>query len=305
MLLCLVALPLVALRGTTWTELTKTIPEIAKRVLNSRWNSSLGLANDSPRAPETCQPANGPSAKTVPQTSASPVAVTGDAPPLPGPIMATAGVTPHRTLPSPFDGVIENSPRSPTDRASRLPTFASQTGAPDQLPADAGPRVPRRLGPLGLEEGQVESPGRRLGWQQPEPEGLRSQEDHRSPGTEGADARRTPLVPVARRDHSWAAGSQPEAPPLQNAVIRPDPQPMERADPSDRFTYVLDRLRELGATYYLLETWGNEGQRFRFHCKLAVGGTPSFPRHFEATDRDALQAMARVLGEVEAWRASR
>jgi hypothetical protein len=80
---------------------------------------------------------------------------------------------------------------------------------------------------------------------------------------------------------------------------------MEGPGPSDRFTYVLDRLRELGATYYLLETWGNEGQRFRFHCKMAIGGNPSYTRHFEATDREALQAMARVLADVEGWRAGR
>jgi len=161
------------------------------------------------------------------------------------------------------------------------------------------------MGSIGLEDDRPESTGRGAGWQQPEPESPRFSNDARSREIEAADVRRTPLVPVARRDRAWATGSQPEAPPLQNAVIRPDPQRSERADSSDRFTYVLDRLRDLGAVYYLLETWGNEGQRFRFHCKMAIGGNPSYTRHFEATDRDALQAMARVLAEVETWRAGR
>jgi hypothetical protein len=122
---------------------------------------------------------------------------------------------------------------------------------------------------------------------------------------ETADVRRTSLVPVARRDRSWASGSYPDSPPLQNAVIRPDPKPAQGTDAPDRFTYVLDRLRELGAVYYLLETWGSEGLRFRFHCKMAIGGNPSYTRHFEATDRDAMQAMGKVLAEVETWRAGR
>jgi len=116
--------------------------------------------------------------------------------------------------------------------------------------------------------------------------------------------RRTPLVPVARRERNWANTSYTDPPPLQNAVIRPEAKlNPASADSPDRFTYVTDRLRELGAVYYLLETWGNE--RFRFHCKMAVGGTPGYNRHFEATDRDAMQAMGKVLSEVETWRAGR
>jgi hypothetical protein len=36
---------------------------------------------------------------------------------------------------------------------------------------------------------------------------------------------------------------------------------------------------------------------------MTVGGNPAYARYFEATDPDPLQAMARVLSEVEAWRA--
>jgi hypothetical protein len=73
----------------------------------------------------------------------------------------------------------------------------------------------------------------------------------------------------------------------------------------DRFTLMERKLREYGASYYLLETWGNDGDLYRFHCKMAVGANPNYTRHFEATDRDALKAMAAVLEKVEAWRAGR
>ena len=87
------------------------------------------------------------------------------------------------------------------------------------------------------------------------------------------------------------------------------PQPLPTVD---RFTYIQTRLRELGATYYLLESWDaedqswdSEGQNFRFHCRMAVGGSQGYSRHFEATESDASQAMARVLDDVESWRGAR
>jgi hypothetical protein len=65
------------------------------------------------------------------------------------------------------------------------------------------------------------------------------------------------------------------------------------------------RLRELGATYYLLETWGSQGELFRFYCKAAVAGNASYTRYFEATDTEPLRAMAKVLEQVQEWRAGR
>jgi hypothetical protein len=96
------------------------------------------------------------------------------------------------------------------------------------------------------------------------------------------------------------AGSHAESRPAEPggtsdpALAQPDP-----------FTAMERKLREYGATYYLLETWGNESELFRFHCKMAIGNNPNYTRHFEATDRDALRAMKRVLERVEAWRAGR
>ena len=66
-----------------------------------------------------------------------------------------------------------------------------------------------------------------------------------------------------------------------------------------------ERLRQLGATHCLLESWGDRKQLYRFCCKMAVQGSPNFIRYFEATDSDPVRTMAQVLQQVEAWRAGR
>jgi hypothetical protein len=74
---------------------------------------------------------------------------------------------------------------------------------------------------------------------------------------------------------------------------------------TDRFTWMEHRLREYGATYYLLETWVNGGERYRFFCQMALANSPGHTRNFEATDTDPLRAMGRVVEQVEAWRGGR
>jgi hypothetical protein len=68
------------------------------------------------------------------------------------------------------------------------------------------------------------------------------------------------------------------------------------------FMSMQDRLRRSGATYYLLETWGNQRQFFRFYCQMSVGGNSSYTRYFEAINANPLEAMADVLRQVEDWR---
>ncbi len=74
-----------------------------------------------------------------------------------------------------------------------------------------------------------------------------------------------------------------------------------------QFRRIERRLRELGATYYLLETWGQEGDRYRFLCHMAIAGNTESGRNriFQDTGSDPLQAMQSVLQQVEDWRARR
>ena len=95
------------------------------------------------------------------------------------------------------------------------------------------------------------------------------------------------------------------ASPADPAVHAAVPVAANPMDQPDRFTTMERKLREYGAVYYLLETWGNEGELYRFHCRMSIANNPNYTRHFEATDRDALKAMSQVLARVEAWRAGR
>ncbi len=68
------------------------------------------------------------------------------------------------------------------------------------------------------------------------------------------------------------------------------------------FRGIQERLRDLGATYYRLESWGEGGEFFHFQCRVAVDGHTNFTRHFEATGDDPLNAMDAVLREIEGWK---
>jgi hypothetical protein len=120
----------------------------------------------------------------------------------------------------------------------------------------------------------------------------------RSPGDEAARAP-VPEYPSTSQPNPFRTAGQPgaEVPAGQSIPTQPE-QP-------DRFRMMERKLREYGAVYYLLETWGTEGELYRFHCRMTITNNPNYTRHFEATDRDALKAMSQVLARVEAWRAGR
>lgn len=111
-----------------------------------------------------------------------------------------------------------------------------------------------------------------------------------------------PYVPPPAPSATYVPAPTAQVPALTGSQAAP-PRPTGATE--DAFTSMQRLLRQYGATYYLLETWGNEGQLYRFHCRMAVAGNSKYPRRFEATDRDALSAMRSVLGQVEAWRSGR
>lgn len=104
---------------------------------------------------------------------------------------------------------------------------------------------------------------------------------------------------------SGPQGNEGPVPLEQSPSVLPLPKvthPIGGATTIDQFRYIENRLRELGAEYYLLENWGNQGECYRFHCRIAVANSANFTKHFEATDSQPLGAMARVLADVESWR---
>jgi hypothetical protein len=114
-----------------------------------------------------------------------------------------------------------------------------------------------------------------------------------SPGPKSeADPPRAEVIPA-----SYQTSGQWED--QRGAPSPGEPGPPMVAD--DRLATVQRHLQQLGATYYRLESWGNEGPRFRFECRVAFGRNSDCARHFEATNRDAMQAIAKVVRQVEAW----
>lgn len=105
------------------------------------------------------------------------------------------------------------------------------------------------------------------------------------------------------------ARTSTQGPAGSNVALAPDPAGGDgQTAPADnctaQFRRMEQRLRELGATYYLLETWGSSGDRYRFFCKMAIAGNADYNRNriFQATAADPLRAMQDVLAQVEQWR---
>jgi hypothetical protein len=69
----------------------------------------------------------------------------------------------------------------------------------------------------------------------------------------------------------------------------------------NKFRKVEMRLRELGATQYMLESWGASNEQYRFECRMAVGGNVVVTLHFKAIESNHWRAMVILLGQVEQW----
>ena len=91
----------------------------------------------------------------------------------------------------------------------------------------------------------------------------------------------------------------------QTQMLVPASHEQPATAPPDQFHAICQRLKELGSTYVLLESWGDAQEQFRFYCKIAIAGNPHYTYRFEATDADPLAAMTNVLRQVEVWRAAR
>lgn len=138
-------------------------------------------------------------------------------------------------------------------------------------------------------------------------------------GVEAASLWPPGATPAAMQTQQLApqqANTQPGQQPVSRAVAATDPAPMQipgtgagahpapAAAPAGETSQTLERrLRELGATYYLLEYLGTNSQHYRFYCKMSIAGNPNLTRPFEATDSDPVQAMRHVLDQVQKWRA--
>jgi hypothetical protein len=267
MIVCLVAVPWIAIFGTSWPQFLKRITRDGDGAATVKTLAIPGANRDAEKAaaygPLTDAPPYVPGGAAKP--AESPSASGGQA--FPTDQAAGRGVLPagnagNRDLPASFDPGLMGSPAGGAARIAEV-----------REPSPFPPRyVPASFeSPLTPNAARSAAPEQPAGLVQPLPSGPER------------------MVPVPR--------ATPEPLPERET-------PATRgAPPTDRFTFLEQRLRALGATHYLLETWGQEGQLYRFQCQMAIGRTVGMTKYFEATDTSPFVAMERVLREVETWRA--
>ena len=101
-----------------------------------------------------------------------------------------------------------------------------------------------------------------------------------------------------------AANRAPAQFPNQQAsyIAQQTAGPSVPANGATRREAIERRLQEMGAVYSLLEMWGSDAPRYRYHCRVAVAGNPQVTRSFEAHGRNPSEAMEQVLRAVETSR---
>ena len=68
---------------------------------------------------------------------------------------------------------------------------------------------------------------------------------------------------------------------------------------------IQERLKQLGATWYRLDQWGDSGELYRFACRIEVSPGANLDRHFESVAPTPDEALIGVLRQVEQWRSGR
>ncbi|MBN1852303.1 MAG: hypothetical protein JW829_06250 [Pirellulales bacterium] len=130
--------------------------------------------------------------------------------------------------------------------------------------------------------------------------------DTRTPVEESVSSRETTdpfLAPMIPPKPIQSAPSVPGLSPSGGAqsIIGPLDRPTgERplTETASSLAELASQLQKLGATNYLLEKWGDDGQLYRFQCEVAIGGQPGLHRHFEAVAPTGEEAIRRVLAGV-------
>ena len=74
------------------------------------------------------------------------------------------------------------------------------------------------------------------------------------------------------------------------------------AETRSRLEVLAAQLRELGATRYSVEEWGEEGRLVRCHCVVSLGRLPGLGQHFETVAGTGEEALHRILAEITSSR---
>ena len=114
-------------------------------------------------------------------------------------------------------------------------------------------------------------------------------------------AQRTTPKPRRSRAAAVQQAVAPRRPPETAALVgqsNPD-----SVLPTDHFRFIQNRLRQLGAAYFRLETITNS-RKYHFFCRIDAARDGQSGTHFEATRLDPVDAMDAVLAKAESWYAA-
>jgi hypothetical protein len=305
MLIVLISVPLFAIFG-------KNLPDVVKGLLEGR-GLVLGPAPGAEANPPLASPkpeANNPFAQSGPYRAApeagNPSASAGASLiPSSNPAMVGMG--------APASGIVPGSSASLAGSLNPLagPGGASLNGGTQNMPGSTVAGQIPTMQPAAEPNQFVSSAGPLSLAGSPPPSAPRAPTNSSGaqPASFLAAPEATALAPSepASRDfnRSGLPANSPEESPYasKNNPIR-DPAGQGALGTSDeKFRRAEMRLRELGATHYMLETWGPDNNRYRFVCKMAIGGNAEVNRYFQAIDDNPWQAMETVLRQVEDWRA--
>ncbi|MGL4943452.1 MAG: hypothetical protein ACRC46_09710 [Thermoguttaceae bacterium] len=62
-------------------------------------------------------------------------------------------------------------------------------------------------------------------------------------------------------------------------------------------------LEQLGAQYYRLEKWGDDGTLYRLSCLVSPPGMSHYQKHFQAIDDDSVKVLQQVIASIRQWHA--
>jgi hypothetical protein len=316
MLVFLICIPMFAIFG-------KDVPNVLKGLVEGR-GLVLGPAPGESNGPKVATPlpsANNPFGEPAPYRAASNdsasanglnrAAISPATKPFPS---ASPALTPPANVPAPAsaqtlmaqNGPYPGAPNAPASPAAAMNQIAPGQSAPPQnllaqntpMPTGAPSsdwRVPPAAASVQPAGYQAAPPTAAM----PTEFSLREPQ----PGSPtGAPAQLQSLnqpPPLETVPSNQAAAAFPPSTARMAATAKPDVAAAVRTE--EKFRTAETRLRELGASRYTLEAWGQDNSQYRFACDMSVPGS-SMQRHFEAYETDPWRAMDSVVQQVEQWR---
>ncbi|MEQ8208806.1 MAG: hypothetical protein RH917_03160 [Lacipirellulaceae bacterium] len=115
----------------------------------------------------------------------------------------------------------------------------------------------------------------------------------------------TQVPPALWEDTERAAIPEPFESVAKAAPSQPVPSQPATKNAQDHLEPLLRQLRELGASQYDLQTWGEAEQFYRFQCEMPLSQSSALTQQFEAVASDPHESIAQVVAEVAVWHADR